>query len=113
LTGMRTGELLNLVWDDVDLERDEIQIRQKEGWSPKNKEDRIIPLHSQLKAALKELKAKRDSRFVFGYGERPCPNKLLVRLRRACRRAGLPPITVHNLRDEFASHLVMRGVGIE
>jgi integrase len=113
LTGIRTGELLNLEWDDVDFDRDEIHIRAKEDWQPKDKEPRGIPLHSQLKPALQKLKKRSDSKYVFGKGEKPCPNKLLLRLHRTCRRAGVPPITVHNLRDEFASHLVMRGIGIE
>jgi len=113
LTGMRTGELINLEWEDIDFDRDVIHIRAKQDWQPKDKEAREIPLHHQLKAVLQDLKEKSDSRYVFGKGDKPCPNKLLVRLQRACRRAGIPPITVHNLRDEFASHLVMQGVGIE
>ena len=113
LTGMRTGELLNLEWSDIDFEREEIHIRAKRDWEPKDREARTIPLHGRLKAVLRDLKSKSDSRYVFGHGEKPCPNKLLPRLHRVCRMAGIPPITVHNLRDEFASHLVMRGVGIE
>jgi len=85
----------------------------KRDWEPKDREARTIPLHGRLKAVLRDLKSKSDSRYVFGHGEKPCPNKLLPRLHRVCRMAGIPPITVHNLRDEFASHLVMRGVGIE
>jgi integrase len=113
LTGMRTGELLNLEWIDVNFDRDEIHIRAKQDWQPKDKEARTIPLHRQLKGVLQEVKDRSDSRYVFGKGDRPCPNKLLIRVQRACRRAEIPTITVHNLRDEFASHLVMQGVGIE
>ena len=113
LTGMRTGELLNLEWDDIDFERDEIHIRLKADWQPKDKEARTIPLHHQLKATLERLKRTSTSRYVFGKGVQPCPNKLLIRLQRACKRAEVPVITVHNLRDEFASHLVMQGIGIE
>jgi len=113
LTGMRTGELLNLEWEDIDFSRNEIHIRVKQDWQPKDKEERIIPLHHQLDGVLCKLKTHSDSRYVFGRGENPCPNKLLIRLQRTCRRAGLPQYTIHNLRDEFASHLVMQGVGIE
>jgi integrase len=113
LTGMRTGELLNLEWEDIAFDNDEIHIQPKQDWQPKDKEARMIPLHSQLRTVLLDLKAGSDSRYVFGKGDRPCPNKLLGRLQRACRRADVPRITVHNLRDEFASHLVMQGEGIE
>ena len=113
LTGIRTGELLSLEWDDIDFSRDVIHIRVKEDWQPKDKESRDVPLHCQLKPVLQDLRQKSDSQYVFGKGDKPCPNKLLIRLQRTCDRAGVPRITVHNLRDEFASHLVMRGVGIE
>lgn len=113
LTGMRTGELRNLEWTDIDFARDEIHIRDKEDWQPKDREARTIPLHSQLKSVLQKLRQHSDSRYVFGHGEDRCSNKLLRHLHRTCRRAGTPLITVHNLRDEFASHLVMQGVGIE
>jgi len=113
LTGMRSGELLHLEWEDIDLERGEIRIRPKEDWEPKDKEARLIPLHSRLRTVLLDLKGRSKSRYVFGKGDKPCPNKLLGRLQRTCRRADIPTITVHNLRDEFASHLVMQGVGIE
>ncbi len=35
-TGLRSGELCNLTWDDVDLDSGLIQIRPKEGWTPKS-----------------------------------------------------------------------------
>lgn len=112
-TGMRTGELLNLEWSDIDFKRNEIHIRAKEDWQPKDRESRTIPLHIRLKKTLTRLKKASDSRYLFGKGDQPCANKLLRRLHRTCPRAGVPLITVHNLRDEFASHLVMQGVGIE
>ena len=52
LTGMRTGELRNLEWEDIDLDLDEIHIRSKQDWQPKDKEARAIPLHHRLKALL-------------------------------------------------------------
>lgn len=113
LTGMRTGELINMEWDDIDFAKNEIHIRFKSNWQPKDKEARTLPLHKDLKPVLLEMKEKSNSPYVFGKGDKPCPNKLLIRLKRTCRRAGVNQITVHNLRDEFASHLVMNGVGIE
>jgi integrase len=88
-------------------------IAPKKEWQPKDREARSLPMHHQLRADPLDLKAKSDSRYVFGQGYTPCPNKLLLRLKRLCRRAKVPEITVHDLRNEFASHLVMGGVGIE
>jgi len=113
LTGMRAGELRHLEWTDIDFERDEIHIRAKQEWTPKDKEDRTVHLHNRLKGVLKKWKQNSNTRYVFGDGDSPCPDKLLPRLHRTCKRAGLPNLKVHDLRDEFASHLLMSGVGIE
>ena len=68
LTGMRTGELLNLEWGDIDFKRDEIHIRPKKDWEPKDKEARVIPLHDRLQQVLMNKKQTSDSRYVFGKG---------------------------------------------
>lgn len=34
-TGLRSGELCNLTWDDINLETGLIKIQPKEGWTPK------------------------------------------------------------------------------
>lgn len=40
-TGLREGEIINLEWDDVDLEKKVIKIRCKSDWIPKSSERSI------------------------------------------------------------------------
>jgi len=117
-TGMRKAELENPEWSDIDFSRKKIQIRRKEFWQPKTGE-RDIPIGQSLFDLLKKLKKKNDtslkSNFVF-----PDPRtggrirtKLRERLIEIAREAGIPNLTkLHTLRHTFASHLVMRGVGL-
>jgi len=60
LTGMRKSEIAKLRWDDVDLERGYIYVRET-----KNNESRAIPIARPLMDTLRELREKAKSEFVF------------------------------------------------
>ena len=62
-TGMRLGELINLEWNDIDLERRLIYIRVKDFWEPKNSQPRSIPMPDKLLEVLSEL--NKDTMRVF------------------------------------------------
>ena len=115
-TGMRKGELLNLEWKDVDLNRRKIKIRFKEQWQPKTTE-REIPISNGLFPLLTELKKKRhkDTDLVFhnGEGQPIPPNRLRMQLMSITKKCGFPDVTkIHSLRHTFASHLIMGGVDL-
>ena len=59
-TGMRRGEILNMRWDQIDLERNQIHVE-----FTKSGKSRIIPINSELSVSLKQLKKTRDSSVVF------------------------------------------------
>jgi integrase len=50
--GLRIDELRHLEPGDVDLERDILHIRVKKGWSPKDAEDRDVPITEPLRSVL-------------------------------------------------------------
>ncbi|MEI6234173.1 MAG: site-specific integrase [Planctomycetota bacterium] len=52
-TGLRIGELENLRWSDVDLEKRVLHVRVQEDWKPKGRADRTVPLHPRVEAVLK------------------------------------------------------------
>jgi len=111
-TGLRLGELINLEWTDVGLERRLITIKVKDFWEPKNSKPRAIPMANKLVEVLKEL--KRDSRWVFTTrkGNQLNKNHLRERLVKVCMKIGIEPANIHTFRHTFASHLVMKGVDL-
>jgi site-specific recombinase XerD len=119
-TGMRSGELFNLTWEDVDFQRKIICIRQKEGFIPKGKDSntnqakvRIMPMHNNLMEMLKSIKKKSDYVFVDNDGNRYSKNKPRRTLIRIAKRAGIKGLSrLHELRHTFASQLVANGVPI-
>jgi len=109
-TGMRRGELFHLRWRDVDLKAGSIRVWPYEGFSPKGKQPRKIPISEGLNEILRKLsKKKSPDDFVF----RPfqSEHRLYKRFAALVKELGMKG-TLHDLRHTYASHLAMAGVPI-
>jgi len=117
-TGMRQNEILGLRWDDVDLVRGQIHVRQG-NWrghinTPKNHRSRVIPMSRQCYDELKNYRhLKGNYVFCFEDGKPLTDGKCKWPLWSACKAAGLRRIGWKVCRHTFASHLVMRGVPLK
>lgn len=104
-TGMRRSELFALQWDDIDLERGFIYIRE-----PKSGKGEKIPVNNSAKEVL-QYQIRTNSTYVF---PGPFGNKL-VNIKRTLDRikknAGLPKDfrPLHGLRHVYASLLASSG----
>jgi integrase len=116
LTGMRSGELYALEWNDINLIDKNIVCSK----SFNNRHDvikstkagywRNIPINQDLEKLLLELKEKRTSNFVLPRikdWERGLQAK---NLRAFCITIGLPSVRFHSLRACFATQLIRNGV---
>jgi len=109
-TGLRSGELCNLFWDDVDLESGLIQIRAKDGWTPKNSE-RAFYLNDTSLKLLRSLSSKEGLIFKSESGKKLTSDDIRRVLINSAKAAGLKGITrVHDFRHTFNSHMQMQGV---
>jgi len=109
-TGMRRGELINLRWPEVDLERETIQLL-----ITKNKERRTIPLNSTLVGLLqRKIKTRLNSGYVFTSeaGTQLDGRNVLRSFKLACKNAGLNGIRLHDLRHSAASRMVQSGIDL-
>jgi len=77
-TGMRLGELINLVWEDV--EDGVIKIQEKENWSPKSY-SRNIPINQTTNQIIQQQ--DRSTKHIFTYKGKKIPDnhlrKMLIR----------------------------------
>jgi len=123
-TGMRQGELLGLMWGDIDWNSRQIHVRRawKEGTfsEPKTRNSiRKVDLPDFLMLELKKWKLrcpKRELDLVFpnGSGNPQSHSNLLARafFYPALRRAGLRKIRFHDLRHSFASLMLANGTDV-
>lgn len=108
-TGIRQGELFSLAWENVDLERRTITILASHS---KGNATRVIPLNAEAHAVLVAIKPKDAARgLVF---KSPITGGRFDNVKKAwaeiTKAAGVPDLRWHDLRHDFASQLVMRGV---
>jgi integrase len=115
LTGMRLGEILNLQWPAVDMERKLILVSNSEGFLTKTGKVRVVPMSDKVFDLLHEIRIESDARgFVFLYNRNKLNRSYVDHKFRECRKgAGLSEeITFHSLRHTFATWLVQKGVSI-
>jgi integrase len=131
-TGMRRGELAGLRWKDVDLDDGTLTVAQQRTnanhevvvSTPKGRSQRQIVLAPATVAALRQHRAVQlrerlalgeawaDTGYVFvdEAGQPYHPHSYLTMFRRACARAGVPPIRLHDLRHTMATLALQAGV---
>lgn len=107
-TGMRLSELWALRWKDVDLCNRQIWVRSYDGFVPKGRKDRSIPLNDQALRAISEMADDRDDGDVFVYRLTCNKKRLSNKFGRYARKLGINA-RLHDLRHTFASYLAMRG----
>ena len=107
-TGMRKSELLRLQWQDVDLGKRVLTVRDT-----KNNEFRVIPLNQRVCEVLKRHPRHLQSDLVLARPDGAAAYQDLRKsFERALARAGLPRIRIHDLRHSFASNLVSGGISL-
>ena len=107
-TGMRQGELFSLAWEAVDLRMKTISVLASHS---KGNATRTIPLNAEAQAVLAAIRPAAAKGLVFVSpvsGERF--NNITKAWAEVTKAAKVPDLRWHDLRHDFASQLVMRGV---
>ena len=105
-TGMRSAELSHLTWDDILADEKMIRItNQREGGgSTKNYRVRHVPMDGDLQRVLEAQPRLRGCPYVFATRDgRLRQYNLITNIRKFGERAGIPRLTVHELRHTYAS----------
>jgi integrase len=112
-TGMRSGELYALQWDQVDFENNLIFVHRnwtsKTGFGPtKGRYWRSVPIgNEQILSLLKQLKVKAgDDKFVLHHFHEWSRGGQARVLRAFCQGCSFPSIKFHTLRACWATQLI-------
>lgn len=103
-TGMRSGEIRDLLWRDIDFDSGFIIIRDS-----KNGEPRHVPMNSTVVEFFRNYPRTRGSDFIFTNAAGGGLGWLQHGFRTALARAGLTDPHFHDLRHTFASQWMMAG----
>jgi integrase len=109
-TGARQGELLNLRWKNVDLNRGLIVLEDT-----KNNDRRAIPLQGHALELVKEMSKVRrlDTDLLFpGHKNPGKPLSVQHIWKQAVRKAEIEDFRFHDLRHSAASYLAMNGASL-
>ncbi len=108
-TGMRKGEILNLTWDDVDMERRTIVLHDT-----KNQERRAVPLAGKAYDLVLDLQGSRSSHsnYLFPSSVPDRPSGIKKSWYTALKRASIENFRFHDLRHSAASYLAMNGASL-
>ncbi len=111
--GLRSQEVRNLKWPDIDYDRKMIHIRKT-----KYNKDRYVPLSNlMIKGLLKYREACSPKDYVFNgkaIGSKLSPRGVQWAMKEALKNSGIPKeVTVHSLRHSYATHLLEYGLDID
>ncbi|HEY6190862.1 MAG TPA: tyrosine-type recombinase/integrase [Bacteroidota bacterium] len=114
-TGMRKGEIVNLSWDTIDMQRKLIHIQTSPTFRTKQGKRRTIPLSDVAFLLLQAQHGKSTSEYVFTSNDaRISESWVSHRFKYYVREARLTnaKLHFHSLRHTFASWLVQDGVSL-
>lgn len=109
-TGMRQSEILNLKWDDIDLNRGVLTLHET-----KNGERRAVPIVGHARECIERLSKIRriDSDFLFYSPAKPkVPIFIRTPWSKALKEAEIEDFRFHDLRHTAASYLAMNGASL-
>lgn len=115
LTGLRLSELINLTWNDIDFQRQIINVCSKSDFTTKTGRNRAVPLNKFLIGILqgKDGLVDKEQYLFMLNGKKVQASYLSHRFKQHIRQAGLrDTIHFHSLRHTFATWLVQGGVNI-
>lgn len=106
LMGWRLREVLDLVWDEVDLERATVQLPRRRS---KNRTARRVPVGKEILQVLQRRWLRKAGDRVFHRRGKPIKS-LYGSWRRAAKAIGKPALVPHDARRAFCRAALMAGI---
>ena len=106
-TGARHGEICQLEWGNINLEKRTIAL-----WRPKVQNESVLYMTDRVVEILTERHRKRTNKYLFTNKQGLARKTLTHVIQRAFRRAGLEGCSAHTLRHTHATRLIQNGLNL-
>jgi len=108
-SGLRSSEIINLKWSDIDFDRNLIHIKRGKG-----KKDRVVMLSEMVRGGLQNLvEDKKGYVFITSRRGKYTQRTIQKIIENTAKKASIKKkISPHTLRHSFATHLLERGIDI-
>jgi len=113
-SGLRKGEILNLRWSNIDLEKGFIRLRSEE---TKEKQLKNVPINQNVKDALDNIPQSSNHDYVILYRGKPIAAGLRKSMITACKKIGIEygmnkpdGLRFHDLRTSVKTYMLRAGV---
>jgi len=113
-TGMRANELLTLTWQNIDLDKKLIFIRNSESFTTKTGKERVLPINNKAFQIINRQPSRFKGRLLFAKnGVKINVDYVSKRFKKALRDTELDgSIHLHSLRHSYASNLINKDESI-
>ena len=109
-SGLRRGELFQLDWSDVDFNRNCLTVKSE---GAKSGKARTVPLNKEASFTLRKWKTNQDGcGLVFAGANGQELDNVYKAWSGLLKQAGIENFRFHDMRHDFASQLVMKGVSL-
>jgi integrase len=105
LTGLRKSELLRVGWEEIDLERNVLQVLEGKGG-----ETRFVPINVNARAEILALAKKAKGKYLFHDSHGRPLGEINKAFNQAVKKAGLENVRFHDLRRTFATECALNRV---
>lgn len=125
-TGLRSGELLALHWEDVHIERKMIKVcatlvnptsvcqSHRQLSSKTASSNRVVPLTPKAISILEKCRVMSSCDSVFANGDNPLNYRVLkTYVEKICKLANIPYYGTHALRHTFATNCYYKGMDVK
>lgn len=126
-SGIRKGELVALLWNDLDVEHKTISVSKS---ARRNSEGEIVVSQPKTENSIRQISIPKDTvdMLIAEHEKHPdnpylfpstktggmyYPDSVVLLHRRVLKRAGLPHIRFHDLRHTFATMALQNGVDVK
>lgn len=110
-TGMRRGELANLCFEDVDINKKLIYVKNKDNFTTKSRKERVLPLHQKLYEFFSINKNKKGYCFL-NNGNQINLKTLTLNFKKLCLKLDMRNVSLHTLKHTFVSWCLIENISI-